>query len=75
MINVKNTDDKECFKWSRIIAKPDKDFAKILDFKDIKFPVKIRDIHKIENTAFGYENKKKYRIYVSKECCKEEHVD
>ena len=30
------------------IAKADKDFSKRLDFKDIKFPVKTRDIHKIE---------------------------
>ena len=30
------------------ITKADKDFANRLDFKDIKFPVKIRDIHKIE---------------------------
>ena len=28
--------------------KSDKDFAKRLDFKVITFPVKIRDIHKIE---------------------------
>ena len=27
------------------ITKSDKDFAKILDFKDIEFPVKIRIIH------------------------------
>ena len=30
------------------IIYPDKDFDKKLDFKDIKFPVKIRDIQKIE---------------------------
>ena len=30
------------------IAKADKDFAKRVDFKDIKFTVKTRDIHKIE---------------------------
>ena len=30
------------------ITKANKNFAKRLDFKDIKFPVKIRDIHKIE---------------------------
>ena len=30
------------------IIKADKEFAKKLDFKDIKFPVKIRDICKIE---------------------------
>ena len=28
--------------------KADKDFEKILDFKDIEIPVKIRDIHKIQ---------------------------
>ena len=32
----------------RKITKSNKGFAKRLDFKDIKFPVKIRDIHKIE---------------------------
>ena len=58
MINIQNTN--ECFKWCLVrylnpadrnpakITKADKDFAKRLDFKDIKFPVKIRDIHKIE---------------------------
>ena len=30
-----------------IITKADKDFAKRPGIKDIKFPVKIRDIHKI----------------------------
>ena len=30
------------------ITKADQDFAKKLDFKDIKFTVKVRDIHKIE---------------------------
>ena len=29
-------------------TKADRDFAKKLDFKDIKFPVKVRDIYKIE---------------------------
>ena len=57
--NIQNTDDNECIKWCLFrylnpadchlarIMKADKDFAKRLDFKDIKFPVKIRDIHKI----------------------------
>ena len=46
-------------------------------FKDIKFTVKTRDIHKIEkkNSIFGYENKVKYPIYVSKKCCEDKHVD
>ena len=64
----------------RRFTKADKDFAKRLDFKDIKFPVKIIDIHKmkrknsIDSSVFGYENKGKCPIYVSKEC-EEKHVD
>ena len=76
-INIQNTDDNECFNWclvrylnpadhnSRRITKFDKDFAKRLDFKDIKFPAKIRAIHKIvkKNSiciiVFGYENTEK----------------
>ena len=63
------------------ITKADKDFAKKLDFKDIKFPVKIRGIHKIEKknsigiSVFSYENNVKYPIYASKQCCEEKHVD
>ena len=30
------------------ITNPDKNFAKELSFKDIKFPVKITEIHKIQ---------------------------
>ena len=60
MINIQNTDDNECIKWCLVrylypedhnparITKADKDFAKRIDFKGIKFPVKIRDIHKIK---------------------------
>ena len=65
----------------RRITKADKDFAKRLDFKDIKIPVKIIDIHKIEKkntidiSVFGCENQEKYPIYVSKQCCEEKHVD
>ena len=50
-------------------------------FKDIKFPVKIRGIHRIEEknsisiSVFGYENKEKHPISVSKKCCEEKHVD
>ena len=58
--NIQNIDDNECFEWCLVryvnpadhhsvkIKKTGKDFAKKLDFKDIKFPVKNRDIHKIE---------------------------
>ena len=63
------------FKWSIVrylnpadhnparITKADQDFAKNLDFKNIKFPVKIRNIHKILEknsisiSVFGYGNK------------------
>ena len=49
--------------------------------KLLKFPVKIRDIYKIEKknsigiSVFDYENKEKHPIYVSKKCCEEKHVD
>ena len=60
MINIQNIDDNECFKWSLVkylhleyhhpprITIADKDFTKNVDFKDIKFAVKVRDIHKIK---------------------------
>ena len=89
LINIQNIDDNECFKWNIIrylnradcnparITKADKEFTKKIDFKNIKFPVKIRDIHKIEKKAnsfgisvFGYENKEKHPIYVSKNVVK-----
>ena len=93
MVNNQNLGDNECFKWSIVrylnpadcnlarITKADKEFAKKIDFKDIKFPVKIRDIHKIEKknsidiSVFGYENKERHPIYISKKCCEEKHVD
>ena len=84
LINIQNTDYNECFKWSLVryfnpanhhptrIIKGEKDFARKLDFKDIKFPVIIRDIHKIEKknstgiSVFGYENKEKHPIFAWK---------
>ena len=56
-------------------------FQKKIDFKDMKSPAKIRDVHKIEKNnsigiiAFGYEHIVKYPMYVSKKCCEEKHVD
>ena len=47
----------------------------------MKFPVRIRSIHKNEKkncigiSVFGYENKEKHPIYVSKKCFGEKHVD
>ena len=58
----------------------DKEFDQSCDFKGIKRPVKIRDIRKIENenrigiSVFGYENKEKHPVYVSKKCCEEKYV-
>ena len=77
-INIQNIDDNECFELSSVrylspsdyhpsrIIKTDKDFAKKLDFKDIKLPVKIRDIQKFNISVFGYENKERHLIYLSK---------
>ena len=60
MINILNNDDNECFKWCLVMylnptdhcpgitTKADQDVAKRLDFIEIKFPFKIRDIHKID---------------------------
>ena len=75
LIHINNINDNKCFEWClvrylnpadhnpRKITKADQEFGKRLDFKDIKFPVEIRDI-------FGYENKVKYSIYVSKNVVK-----
>ena len=63
------------------IAKADKYLAKRLDFKDIKLPVKIRDIHKFEKkkfigiSVFDYENKHKTSNLCTKIFFKEKHVD
>ena len=75
----------KCYKWSLVrylnledlhpsrILSVGKYFAKELDFKNVKVPVKIRYIHKSEKKnlgigVFGYENKEKHPIYVSKKC-------
>ena len=63
------------------ITKTDKDFSKNFDFKDIKSPVKVRDMHEIEKknsisiSVFGYENMGKHPLYISEKCCEEQHVD
>ena len=83
MIDIQNIYDNECFKWClfrylhpadhnlRRITKANKKFAKKLDFKDIKFLVKVTDIHKILKNSIGisvlrYENKEKKPVYISK---------
>ena len=56
-------------------------FCKKIDFKGIKFPVKIRDIRKIERknlisiSVFSYENKEKYPMQVLKKCFEKKYVD
>ena len=88
LTNIQKIDDNECFKWSIIRylnpanhhparpVKAVKDFAKKYDFKNIKFPVNIRHIHKIgqknsiDINIFGYKNKEKYPVYVSKNVAK-----
>ena len=55
------------------IKRSDKAFLQSLDYQGIKFPVTIKQINKIEKqnsikiNVFGYEEKQKYPIYVSKE--------
>ena len=77
MINIHNLDNIEWFKWCLVIypariRKIYELFGDELDFEDIKFPVKIKDIQKIYKnnsigiSVFDYENKEKYLIYVSK---------
>ena len=52
------------------LEKLTKILLKKLDFKDIKSPIKFRDIQKIEEnnfisiSVFRYESKEKYPIYV-----------
>ena len=54
LINICNIEDNECFKWSiiRRITKTDIDFTKKLDFKDIRYSVKVKDIHKIKGKNY-----------------------
>ena len=74
MISIQNTDDNEYFKWClvrylnpadhnpRRVTEADKDFQTDLILKT-KFPVKIRNVHKIEKrnsigiSSSGYGNK------------------
>ena len=84
MINIQNIDDHECFKRRivRYLNPVDGNLARVIfNFKDIKFPVKIWDIHKsgkknsIDISVFGNKNKEKYPIYVPKKCFEENHID
>ena len=78
--NIENNNDDECFDQCLVrylhpahhnlktIRKGQKLQGDKLHFKDTKFTVKVRDIQKIE--IFGYEDKEKYLIYVSKNVVK-----
>ena len=77
--------DNECFRWCHIrhlnpqgkdpqrIKKIDKTFISQLDYSNIKFPVTVKQINKIEKqnniciNLFGYEEKQKFPIFISKE--------
>ena len=58
----------------------DKNFATKFVFINIKRPVKVRDIYKIERnnsigiSAFGYQNREKYPIYVSQSVAKKKRL-
>ena len=64
----------------RRIIKNYTEFTYNLDLKASNFQSKIEICKKIEKknsigiTVFGYKNKEKQRIYVSKKCCEEKHV-
>ena len=82
LINLKNEDNK-CFLWSHVrhlnpqkkdpqrIKNVDKEFAKKLDYSNVKFPVSLKDINKIEKqnqiniSVFGYESKRLFPLRVS----------
>ena len=76
MISSQNVDDNECFKWCLVrylnstnhhsarIRKANKNFEKRLDFKGIRFPIKTRDIHKIEKKKEFFWH---YRFRLSKQ--------
>ena len=81
LINIRNIKDNECFKWCLVrylrIRKVDRLSGDETNFIYIKFLVKIKDIQKVKKrknsisiSVFGYENKKKYPIYVSKNVLK-----
>ena len=72
---------KSCSHNPRRITKAEREFAKKLDFKNIKNLLKIRDVRKIVKknsigiSVLSCENKEKHSIYVSKNCCEEKHAD
>ena len=76
MIIIQNFDSNECFKWCWVIYLHSVDHhpARIRKIEklieDVRSPVNIRDIHKIEKknsiviNIFGYENKKRNICFI-----------
>ena len=83
LINMKNKDEcfRWCHirhlnpqdKDPQRIKKTDKQYIEKLDYSSIEFPVTVKHINKIEKqnniciNLFGYEEKQKFPIYISKE--------
>ena len=88
LINIQTINDNERLKWCIVrylhpadhhparIRKTDEILADELNFEGIKFPVKIKDIHKIEKrnsigiNVFGYENEKNIQSIHKKDVMK-----
>ena len=76
LTNIQDFDDNQCCKWClkrylhpadhllARIGKVDRMFKSELDFKDIKFPFKNRNVHKIEKHK-NNNNNNKNKIYIS----------
>ena len=89
LINIKNNDN-ECFRWCHIrhlnsggnepnrIKKTDKAYISKLNYKNVQFPISLKDYPVIERqnnikiNVFSLENKQPFPIYISKETYKEE---
>ena len=67
-----------CEKSPAIMRIAVKDFARKFDFKDLKCPIKIKDIYKVEKknciviSVFRYENRQKFPTYLSKNIFKKQ---
>jgi len=84
LINLQNKDNK-CFLWCHVrhlnqvkihperITKGDREFVQKLDYSDITYPVKIKDVGKIDKqnsiniNIFGYDDSRFYPIRISEE--------
>ena len=66
LINIQNNNENECVKWCLVrylnpadhyqarITKTDKNFPKRLDFKDIKFAVKLETFTKLKKEFYWH---------------------